>query len=118
MLRQRPFKQSVVVGLAVVAIAPAGAAASTAIDPTPATGPRAVTVQDLRAPDRLDGPSRPNGSWYAGRSTIEGSLPTASADDGIDTGVLLGLGGLALVAFAGAGSAYRIRARGPRRAAA
>jgi hypothetical protein len=118
MLRQRPFTQSVVAGLAAVAIAPAGAAASTAIDPTPATAPPTVTVQDLRAPDRLGGPSEPNGSWYAGRSTIEGSLPSASPDDGIDTGVLLGLGGLALVAFAGAGSAYRIHTRGPRRAAA
>jgi hypothetical protein len=143
MLHQpRSLKRSLVVGLAVCALAPAAAAASPAIQgqavaagggpgvsaqdfaPQSLTapdqvdrGPQATKPQSLTAPDQVDRgpkamPANPRASALLRRSTPA----PASADSGVDTGVLIALGGGgALLLAGGLGVAGRKRLQTGRR---
>ena len=89
------------------------------ITAAPGTG---VVVQDLRAPDQVApgtqsapvvaGPP----TWPANPQPIKTAAPTnATSDDGIDDGVLIALGGGALLLVAGVGVAGRKRLQVVRR---
>ncbi len=49
---------------------------------------------------------------------ISNAKPAASADDGLDAGLVIALASLAVIAVAGAGCVYLVRVRSPRSAAA
>ena len=137
---QSKFNRLIAAGLATAAIAPAAALASPASDaggtapqtqdlraPDQVTGgivaaPGTGVVQDLRAPDQVApgtqaapvvaGPP----TWPVNPQPIKTAAPTnATSDDGIDDGVLIALGGGALLLVAGIGVAGRKRLQVVRR---
>ena len=131
---QSKFNRLIVAGLATAVVVPSAAVARVATDQvaTPQTqdlrapdqmrGPitaapgTGVVVQDLRAPDQV-APGTQSAPVVAGPPTwpvnpqpIKTAAPTnATSDNGIDDGVLIALGGGALLLVAGAGVAGRKR---------
>jgi hypothetical protein len=119
MPRSSKFNRLVVAGIAAAAIAPTAALASPAIDggvSAPGTG----VVQDMRAPDQVDGTTvdtpTPAGmpTWPADPQPIANPVATTNNapvadDDGIDGGVLVAIGGGALLLVGGIGVASRKR---------
>jgi len=132
---QSKFNRLIVAGIAAAAVVPTAAVARVATDPVatphkqdlrapdqvtgaivaaPGTG---VVVQDLRTPDQVDGthvgavkvaPGPP--TWPVNAQAIKTAAPTNdTSDDGIDDGVLIALGGGALLLVAGVGIAGRKR---------
>ena len=121
---QSKFNRLIVAGIAAAAITPTAALASPATDaggtapqtqdlrapdqmssPVTAAPGTGVVVQDLRAPDQVAPGTQP-GPVVAGPPT----WPTnATSDNGIDDGVLIALGGGALLLVAGIGVAGRKR---------
>ena len=96
---QSKFNRLIVAGIAAAAIAPTAALASPATD----AGGTAPQTQDLRAPDQV-------ATWPVNPQPIKTAAPTnATSDDGIDDGVLIALGGGALLLVAGIGVAGRKR---------
>jgi hypothetical protein len=131
---QSKFNRLIVAGIAAAAIAPTAALASPATD----AGGTAPQTQDLRAPDQVGGgvvaapgtgvvqdlrapdqvaPGSQSAPIVAGPPTwpvnpqpIKTAAPTnATSDNGIDDGVLVALGGGALLLVAGVGVAGRKR---------
>jgi hypothetical protein len=131
---QSKFNRLIVAGLATAVVVPSAAVARVATDQvaTPQTqdlrapdqmrGPitaapgTGVVVQDLRAPDQVApgtqaapvvaGPP----TWPVNPQPIKTAAPTnATSDNGIDDGVLIALGGGALLLVAGIGVAGRKR---------
>ena len=131
---QSKFNRLIAAGLAAAAIAPTAAFASPATDaggtgqqtqdfraPDQVGGsvvaaPGTGVVQDLRAPDQV-APGTQSAPVVAGPPTwpvnpqpIKTAAPTnATSDNGIDDGVLIALGGGALLLVAGIGVAGRKR---------
>jgi hypothetical protein len=97
MPRSIKFNRLIVAGIAAAAISPTAALASPAIDGgLSATG--SSVAQDLRAPDQVDG------------SAVVATTKTSVADgDGVDGGVLIAIGGGALLLVGGIGLAGRKR---------
>ena len=129
---QSKFNRLIVASIAAAAIAPTAALASPAGDaggtasetqdfraPDNQVGggaPGTGVVQDLRAPDQVAPGTQPGKvlpgppTWPANPQTIKPAAPTnATSDDGIDDGVLIALGGGALLLVAGMGVAGRKR---------
>ncbi len=130
---QSKFNRLIVAGLATAAVVPTAAVARVATDQvaTPQTqdlrapdqvsggvvaAPGTGVVQDLRAPDQVApgaqsapvvaGPP----SWPVNPQPIKAPAPAnATSDNGIDDGVLIAIGGGALLLVAGAGVAGRKR---------
>ncbi len=130
---QSKFNRLIVAGMAAAAIAPTAALASPATD----AGGTAPQTQDLRAPDQVGGSVAAPGTgvvqdlrapdqtapgtqaapvvagpptWPVNPQPIKTAGPTnATSDDGIDDGVLIALGGGALLLVAGIGVAGRKR---------
>jgi hypothetical protein len=130
---QSKLNRMIVAGLAAAAVVPTAAVARVATDqvatpqkqdlraPDQMSGPITAApgtgvVQDLRAPDQVApgaqsapvvaGPP----TWPANPQPIKTAAPTnATSDDGIDDGVLIALGGGALLLVAGIGVAGRKR---------
>jgi hypothetical protein len=137
MPRSSKFNRLVVAGIAAAAISPTAALASPAIDggvSAPGTGvvqdmrapdqvaggaPGTGVMQDMRAPDQVDGTTvdtpTPAGmpTWPANPQPISNPVATTSTpvadDDGIDGGVLVAIGGGALLLVGGIGLANRKR---------
>jgi len=127
---QSKFNRLIVAGLATAAVIPTAAVAHVATDqvappqtqdlraPDQVAGgaPGTGVVQDLRAPDQV-APGTQSAPVVAGPPTwpvnpqpIKTAAPThATSDDGIDDGVLIALGGGALLLVAGIGVAGRKR---------
>jgi hypothetical protein len=130
---QSKFNRLIVAGLATAVVVPSAAVARVATDQvaTPQTqdlrapdqmsapitaAPGTGVVQDLRAPDQV-APGTQSAPVVAGPPTwpvnpqpIKTAAPTnATSDNGIDDGVLIALGGGALLLVAGAGVAGRKR---------
>jgi hypothetical protein len=114
---QSKFNRLIAAGLAAAAVVPTAAVARVATDPvaTPQT-------QDLRAPDQVApgvksapivvGPP----TWPVNPQPIKTAAPTsATSDNGIDDGVLIALGGGAVLLVAGIGVAGRKRLQVVRR---
>ena len=108
---QSKFNRLIVASLAAAAVVPTAAVARVATDPVPTP-----QTQDLRAPDQVApatqaapvvaGPP----TWPVNPQPIKTAAPTnATSDDGIDDGVLIALGGGALLLVAGIGVAGRKR---------
>jgi hypothetical protein len=134
MLQSSKFNRLIVAGIAAAAIAPAAAVASPALDggvaapdrqdmraPDQVAGgaPGTGVMQDLRAPDQVDGTpvgsSKPGPPQWAvnpqpipNRHVAATSTPSVDGD-GIDGGVLIALGGGALLLVGGIGVAGRKR---------
>ena len=130
---QSKFNRLIVAGIAAAAIAPTAALASPANDAggtAPQTqdlrapdqvggivaAPGTGVVQDLRAPDQTAPGTQPAPvvagppTWPVNPQPIKTAAPTnATSDDGIDDGVLIALGGGALLLVAGIGVAGRKR---------
>jgi hypothetical protein len=128
---QSKFNRLIVAGIAAAAIAPTAALASPATDvggtapqqqdlraPDQVGGivaaPGTGVVQDLRAPDQVAPGTQPGPvvagppTWPVNPQPIK--APTnATSDNGIDDGVLIALGGGALLLVAGIGVAGRKR---------
>ena len=109
---QSKFNRLIVAGIAAAAIAPTAALASPATD----AGGTAPQTQDLRAPDQVAPGTQPGPvvagppTWPINPQPIKTAAPTnATSDDGIDDGVLIALGGGALLLVAGIGVAGRKR---------
>jgi hypothetical protein len=130
---QSKLNRMIVAGLAAAAVVPTAAVARVATDqvatpqkqdlraPDQMSGPITAApgtgvVQDLRAPDQV-APGTQSAPVVAGPPTwpvnpqpIKTAAPTnATSDNGIDDGVLIALGGGALLLVAGAGVAGRKR---------
>jgi hypothetical protein len=127
------FNRLIVAGIAAAAVVPTAAVARVATDPVPTpqkqdlrapdrvTGaivaaPGTGVVQDLRAPDQVAPGTQPGPvvagapTWPVNPQPIKTAAPTnATSDDGIDDGVLIAIGGGALLLVAGAGVAGRKR---------
>jgi hypothetical protein len=130
---QSKFNRLIVAGITAAAIAPTAALASPATDaggtapekqdlraPDRITGivaaPGTGVVQDMRAPDQVAPGTQPGPvvagppTWPVNPQPIKTAAPTnATSDDGIDDGVLIAIGGGALLLVAGAGVAGRKR---------
>jgi hypothetical protein len=121
MFQGSKFNRMIVAGIAAAAIAPAAAIAQPADNggAAPGTGAAPAVVQDQRAPDQVDGskvgsslPGPPQ--WPAnphqihGHHVAVGNSPSVDGD-GVDTGVLIALGGGALLVVTGLGVAGRKR---------
>jgi hypothetical protein len=133
---QSKLNRLIVAGLTAAVIVPTSAVARVAVDPAqapqkqdlrapdqisggikaaPGTGAAPAVVQDMRAPDQVDGsrvgkvdPVAP--TWPVNPQPIKTAAPTnGTSDDGIDDGVLIALGGGALLLVAGIGVAGRKR---------
>ena len=117
MPKSTKFNRLVVAGIAAAALTPASALARPAIDGG-VVAPGSSVQQDLRAPDQVDGPVVSNAApgmptWPVNPQPIA-SKPAPSATpsvdgDGVDTGVLIALGGGALLLVGGIGVAGRKR---------
>jgi hypothetical protein len=119
MLQSNKFNRLVVAGIAAAAIAPAAAVASPALDGGVAA-PNSGVAQDLRSPDRVDGSTvdRPtpaglptwatNPQPISHRFVATTNAPVADGD-GVDGGVLVAIGGGALLLVGGIGLAGRKR---------
>jgi hypothetical protein len=128
---QSKFNRLIVAGIAAAAIAPTAALASPATDaggtapqkqdqraPDQVAGgaPGTGVMQDMRAPDQVAPGTQPGPvvagapTWPVNPQPIKTAAPTnATSDDGIDDGVLIAIGGGALLLVAGAGVAGRKR---------
>ena len=131
---QSKFNRLIVAGIAAAAIAPTAALASPATDaggtapqkqdlraPDQMSGrivaaPGTGVVQDMRAPDQVAPGTQPGPvvagppTWPVNPQPIKTAAPTnATSDNGIDDGVLIALGGGALLLVAGIGVAGRKR---------
>jgi hypothetical protein len=125
MLQSSKFNRLVVAGIAAAAIAPAAAVASPALDGGVAA-PNSGVAQDLRSPDRVDGSTvdRPTAAgvptWptnpqpISHRFVATTNAPVADGD-GVDGGVLVAIGGGALLLVGGIGLAGRKRLQVVRR---
>ena len=104
----------IVAGVAAAAIAPSAALASPAIDGG-VSAPAVQVAQDLRAPDQVDGSTvdRPTTAPVNPRAVPIHYVATTGTPvthgDGIDGGVVIAIGGGALVLVAGLGLAGRKR---------
>ena len=125
MLQSNKFNRLIVAGIAAAAIAPAAAVASPASDGGVAA-PNSGVAQDLRSPDRVDGSTvdrqTPAGlpTWATNPQPIPNrfvaTTNTPVADgDGVDGGVLIALGGGALLLVGGISLAGRKRLQVVRR---
>jgi hypothetical protein len=137
MFQRSKLNQLIVAGIAAAAIAPAAAVASPALDGSVAAtdsdvaqdmrtpdqvaggAPGTGVVQDMRAPDQVDGapvgttkPGPPvwavNPQPIPNRHLAPTSTPSVD-DGGVDDGVLIALGGGALLLVGGLGVAGRKR---------
>jgi hypothetical protein len=132
---QSKFNRLIVASIAAAAIAPTAALASPASDaggtasqtqdlrapdnqPDNQVGggaPGTGVVQDLPAPDQVAPGTQPAPvvagppTWPANPQTIKPAPANATSDNGIDDGVLIALGGGALLLVAGIGVAGRKR---------
>ena len=129
---QSKFNRLIVAGLATAVVVPSAAIARVATDQvaTPQTqdlrapdritgivaAPGTGVVQDMRAPDQVAPGTQPGPvvagppTWPVNPQPIKTAAPTnATSDDGIDDGVLIAIGGGALLLVAGAGVAGRKR---------
>ena len=98
---QSKFNRLIVAGIAAAAVVPTSAMARVAVDPVVAPQPL-----DLRAPDR----TQVSKVVPVNPQPIKTVAPTsATSDNGIDDGVLIALGGGALLLVAGIGVAGRKR---------
>jgi hypothetical protein len=136
MLQFTKFNRVIVAGIAAAAIAPTAALASPATDvggtaqetqdfrapdqvaPVAGGAPGTGVVQDMRAPDQVaPGPKavKPEvgpPTWPVNPQPIKTAAPSGtSTDDGIDDGVLIAIGGGALLLVGGIGLAGRKRLR-------
>jgi hypothetical protein len=131
MLQYTKFNRLIVAGIAAAAIAPTAALASPTNDvggttsdkqdmraPDQVAGgaPGTGVVQDLRAPDQVAPGSKavePQAGppqWPVNPQPIVNAAPSAAtSDDGIDDGVLIAIGGGALLLVGGLGVAGRKR---------
>jgi hypothetical protein len=109
------FNRLIVAGIAAAAIAPASAVAQPADN-----GGGGATTQNLTAPDQVDRvtsatPSNGAPQWptnpqpIPNRHVATTGNPSVSTDDGVDGGVLIALGGGALLLVGGLGVAGRKR---------
>ena len=118
MPRSIKFHRLIVAGIAAAAIAPTAALASPVLDGGVSASGSSV-AQDLRAPDQVDGSTvdrqAPAGmpTWAVNPQPISNPVATTNAavadDDGIDGGVLVAIGGGALLLAGGIGLASRKR---------
>ena len=122
MPRSTKFNRLIVAGIAAAAIAPTAAVASQdmrAPDQVAGGAPGTGVMQDMRAPDQVDGStvgsSKPGPPQWAAnprpipnRHVATASTPSTDGD-GIDDGVLIALGGGALLLVGGLGVASRKR---------
>jgi hypothetical protein len=119
MFQHTKLNRLIVAGITAAAIAPAAAVASPALDGG-VVAPDTGITQDQRAPDQVDGSTvdqpTPAGmpTWPANPQPIAhrpvATTSTPAADgDGIDGGVLVALGGGALLVVGGLGLAGRKR---------
>jgi hypothetical protein len=137
MLQYTKFNRLIVAGIAAAAIAPTAALASPTNDvggntsdkqdmraPDQVAGgaPGTGVVQDLRAPDQVAPGSKavePQAGppqWPVNPQPIVNAAPSAAtSDDGIDDGVLIAIGGGALLLVGGLGVAGRKRLQVVRR---
>jgi hypothetical protein len=137
MLQYTKFNRLIVAGIAAAAIAPTAALASPTNDvggttsdkqdmraPDQVAGgaPGTGVVQDLRAPDQVAPGSKavePQAGppqWPVNPQPIVNTAPSAAtSDDGIDDGVLIAIGGGALLLVGGLGVAGRKRLQVVRR---
>jgi len=133
---QSKLNRLIVAGLATAAVVPTAAVAPTAALASPATdaggtaqeqdqrapdqvaggAPGTGVMQDMRAPDQVAPGTQPGPvvagapTWPVNPQPIKTAAPTnATSDDGIDDGVLIAIGGGALLLVAGAGVAGRKR---------
>jgi hypothetical protein len=121
MFQGSKFNRVIVAGIAAAAIAPAAAVAQPADNGggAPGTGAAPAVVQDFRTPDQVDGSKVGNSNpgppqWPANPKQIHGhhiatGTSTSVDGDGVDTGVLIALGGGALLVAGGIGIAGRKR---------
>jgi hypothetical protein len=122
MPKSTKFNRLIVAGIAAAAIAPTAAVASQdmrAPDQVAGGAPGTGVMQDMRAPDQVDGStvgsSKPGPpQWAANPRPIPNrhvaTTGTSSTHgDGIDDGVLIALGGGALLLVGGLGVASRKR---------
>ena len=117
MLQCTKFNRLIVAGIAAAAITPASAFAAPAIDGG-VTAPDSSVAQDMRAPDQVDGsqvsstlpgpPQFPTNTKPIPNRFVA-TTQTASTDDGVDEGVLIAIGGGALLLVGGLGLAGRKR---------
>jgi hypothetical protein len=114
MPKSTKFNRFIVAGIAAAAVAPASAVAQ------PATDGGGTTSQNLTAPDQVDRVNKAtpaNGApqWptnpqpIPNRHVATTASPSVSTDDGVDDGVLIALGGGALLLVGGLGVAGRKR---------
>jgi hypothetical protein len=122
MPKSTKFNRLIVAGIAAAAIAPTAAAAQQdmrAPDQVAGGAPGTGVMQDMRAPDQVDGStvgsSKPGPPQWAvnprpipNRFVATTSTPSTDGD-GVDDGVLIALGGGALLLVAGLGVAGRKR---------
>jgi hypothetical protein len=137
MLQYTKFNRLIVAGIAAAAIAPTAALASPAND----VGGTTSDKQDMRAPDQVAGGAPGTGvmqdrrapdqvapgskavepqagppQWPVNPQPIVNAAPSsATSDDGIDDGVLIAIGGGALLLVGGLGVAGRKRLQVVRR---
>jgi hypothetical protein len=113
MPKSTKFNRFIVAGIAAAAIAPASAVAYPADN-------GGATSQNLTAPDQVDRvssatPSNGAPQWptnpqpIPNRHVATTGTPSVSTDDGVDGGVLIALGGGALLLVGGLGVASRKR---------
>jgi hypothetical protein len=117
MPRSSKFNRLIVASIAAASIAPTAALASPAIDGG-VSAPGSTVKQDMRAPDQVDGSKvgRPTPAgmptWAANPKPISSPVATTSTpvadDDGVD-GVLIAIGGGAVLLVGGLGLAGRKR---------
>ena len=114
MLQFTKFNRLIVAGIAAAAITPTAALASPATD----VGGTAPQTQDNRAPDQVAPGSKAvkpevgPPTWPVNPQPIVNAAPSGtSTDDGIDDGVLIAIGGGALLLVGGIGLAGRRRLR-------
>jgi hypothetical protein len=114
MPKSTKFNRLIVAGIAAAAIAPASAVAQ------PADNGGGTTTQNLTAPDQVDRvssatPSNGAPQWptnpqpIPNRHVATTSTSSVNTDDGVDGGVLIALGGGALLLVGGLGVAGRKR---------
>lgn len=114
MLRKQILSRLAVIGLAGAMFAPAGAAAqqpSTANVLVPPSALASQAAQDAVANDHVANVLVPP-------ATAATTTSATSADNGSDTGLVVGLASLALIAVAATGGLYLARLRRPRDAVA
>jgi hypothetical protein len=123
---QSKFNRLIVAGLATAAVVPTAAVARVAGEAATApqtqdlrapdqvggaivAAPGTGVVQDLRTPDRVDGTQVGKVVAPVTPQPVKTAAPNTTSDDGIDDGVLIALGGGAVLLVAGIGVAGRKR---------